>query len=58
MDEFASRLYPVREDMRFQRRSWMVERAGWLVLTAIALAALTGVFGNGPLSTARAGAGP
>jgi hypothetical protein len=50
MDEFASRQYPVREDMRFQRRSWIVERGGWALLVLIALAALTGVFGNGPLS--------
>jgi hypothetical protein len=43
--------------MHFQRRSWGVERAGWLVLALIALAGLTGVFGNGPLSWAQASAG-
>lgn len=58
MDESASRHYPVREDMRFQRRSWAIERAGWLVLAAIAVAGLTGVFGNGPLSRGHAAAGP
>jgi hypothetical protein len=58
MDEAASRDYPVREDMRFQRRSWLVERAGWLVLALIALAGLTGVFGSGPASWAHASAGP
>lgn len=58
MDEFVSRHHPIREDMRFQKRSWTVERAGWLVLAAVALAGLTGVLGTGPLSAARAGAGP
>jgi hypothetical protein len=58
MDEFASRQYPVQEDMRFQRRSWIVERAGWVVLALIALAGLSGVLGNGPASWAHAGAGP
>ncbi|HWE77462.1 MAG TPA: hypothetical protein VG270_02975 [Pseudolabrys sp.] len=57
MDESASRKYPVREDMAFQRRSWMVERAGWVLLAVIALAGLTGVLGNGPLSWAHASAG-
>jgi hypothetical protein len=58
MDELASRRYPVREDMRFQRRSWLVERAGWFVLIAIAVAGLSGIFGNGPASWGHATAGP
>lgn len=58
MDEFASRHYPVHEDMRFQKRSWLVERVGWIVLTAIAVAGLTGLGGNGPASWAHASAGP
>ena len=57
MDETASRKYPVHEDMRFQHRSWALERAGWLVLALIAIAGLTGVFGNGPASWAHASAG-
>ena len=58
MDEFASRKHPVSEVMRCQRRTWLFERAGWLVLAAIAIAGLTGVLGNGPLSGAHASAGP
>jgi hypothetical protein len=50
MDEFASRQFPVREDMRYQRRSWIVERAGWAVLVLLALIGLSGAFGTGPLS--------
>lgn len=58
MDEFASRHYPVKEDMGFQKRSWLVERLGWLLLVAITTAGLTGVLGNGPASWTRASAGP
>jgi len=54
MDEFASRQYPVKEHMRFQRRMWVVERIGWSVLAAIALLGLTGLFGNGWLSRGNA----
>lgn len=58
MDEFTSRSYPFQEHMRFQRRSWMVERIGWLALTAISLTALTGLFGTGVLSARTLSAGP
>ena len=57
MDEFASRQSPVREDMRFQRRSWIVERAGWAVLVLLALIGLSGAFGIGPLSWQTASGG-
>lgn len=50
MDEFASRRYPIHEHMRFQRRAWLVERIGWGLLTALALAGLAGLFGTGWLS--------
>ena len=33
MDELASRKYPVREHMGFQRRLWTIERIGWLGCT-------------------------
>lgn len=41
-------------DLRFQHREWTVQRAGWVVLLVIVLAALSGLFGGGPLSTATA----
>ena len=52
MDEFASRHYPVQENMRFQKRSWIVERLGWLVLLAIAVVGLSGVFVSEELRSA------
>jgi hypothetical protein len=57
MDELASRKYPVREHMRFQRRLWVIERIGWLVLALIVLLALLGLFGSGVLSKSSVGAG-
>jgi hypothetical protein len=57
MDEFASRTYPVKEHMRFQRRMWIVERVGWGVLAGVAALALTGLFGVGWLSKANATGG-
>jgi hypothetical protein len=58
MDEFASRDYPVREDMRFQDRFWRWERVAWLILTLIAAVGLSGALGVGPLSWTKASAGP
>ena len=45
----------IGEDLDFQRRSWTVQRAGWVVMVLIVAAALAGVFGGGPVSDARAG---
>jgi hypothetical protein len=55
MTEFQDRHYPIQEDMRFQRRSWLVERVGWAVLGIVLLAALGGAFGYGALSTRSTG---
>jgi hypothetical protein len=57
MDEFASRQFPIREDMRFQRRSWIVERIGWSAFVLLALIGLSGLFGTGPLSWQKASGG-
>jgi hypothetical protein len=57
MDEFASRQFPVREDMRFQRRSWIVERLGWMLLVVLLLVGLSGALGIGPLSWQTASSG-
>src|SRR5438132_10216237 len=53
MDEFASRTYPIREDMQFQQRSWLFERIGWIMLALVVAAALAGVFFHGPASHVR-----
>lgn len=54
MDEMSSRNYPVNEHFGFQRRTWAVERIGWIVLALITLIALSGALGSGgPLTSAQ-----
>lgn len=45
-------------DLRFQEREWLVQRAGWLAMLAIIVAALLGLLGAGPLSSTTAETGP
>lgn len=45
----------ISEDMNFQRATWRVQRAGWLLMVAIAIASLFGAFGDGPLSSTEKG---
>ncbi len=52
--ERESRTHPIQEDMPFQLRSWLVERAGWVAMGLLALTALTGALGLGPLAEGRA----
>lgn len=40
----------INQDVRFQDREWTVERVGWLLLVALLIIAVLGLFGNGPLS--------
>jgi hypothetical protein len=43
---------PVRDDTTFQRRVWLGERLGWVVLSVLIIAGLFGVFSNGLASSA------
>ncbi len=43
----------IEEEPRFQRRSWQAERVAWLIMAALIVAALSGIFGDGPLSHAE-----
>lgn len=45
----------ISQDLNFQRREWVVQRVGWVVMAALIIAALLGVFGPGPLSNTTAG---
>ena len=50
----ASGSLQVSEDMELQRRTWAVERVGWIIMALVVLAALLGLFSTGPLSSATA----
>ena len=43
------------QDLDFEYRQWRVQRAGWVVMVVIVVAALIGLFGTGPLSSSVAG---
>ena len=42
--------FQIQEDIHFQRRQWIVQRCGWLLMALLVLSGLLGVFGDGPLS--------
>jgi hypothetical protein len=44
----------IEQDEAFERRSFTVQRAGWIVLTVIVAAAAAGLLGSGPLGKATA----
>ena len=46
------------EDLAFQRRWWIVERVGWLLMFLAVLAGATGLLGRGPASRAEIIDGP
>jgi hypothetical protein len=48
----ARRSIELNDDMRFQRRTWAVERVGWILMGVVIVAAAAGLFGVGPLSWA------
>jgi hypothetical protein len=53
MHERDSRNFPIRENMRFQRATWIVERLGWACIAMIPVLGLSGIFANGILSHQR-----
>jgi len=41
----------INQDLNFERKQFVVERIGWILMLALVVAALAGAFGRGPLST-------
>lgn len=40
----------INQDLATQEKTWIIQRVGWGGMALIVIAALTGVFGNGPLA--------
>ncbi len=40
----------VPEDLRFQRRQWLLHRAAWVLLVGLLVLAGLGLFSSGPIS--------
>jgi hypothetical protein len=47
-----------RDATAFQSREWLAQRIGWVLLALILVAAMTGVFGQGPLADRTLVQGP
>jgi hypothetical protein len=52
----AARNVDIDQDEVFERRSFYVQRAGWIVMSLIVAAAATGLLGSGPLGKAMVAA--
>ncbi len=46
----------IAQDVEFHEKTWRIQRIGWKAMLALAVAALLGAFGSGPLSSAETGA--
>jgi|SRR5688572_7249323 len=46
--------FEIDEDIRHSEREWRIERAGWIVMALVTVAAILGLLGNGPLSARSA----
>lgn len=45
----------IPQDIRFEKRDWTFQRIGWIGMLLVALAALAGLLGPGPLTRMTAG---
>ena len=45
----------IETDLRFLRREWRIQRASWIAMLLVVVAAVAGLFGNGLLSDVQAG---
>jgi hypothetical protein len=45
----------IDQDLTYLRRSWRVQRAGWLAMAVVLALALAGLLGSGPLSRREVG---
>jgi hypothetical protein len=46
--------FQIAEDLDFKQKDWIFQRAGWVAMALIIVAALTGLFSHGPLSYVKA----
>ena len=45
----------IEQDLGFEERAWRVQRVSWFIMFLVIALALIGLFGTGPLSSARTG---
>jgi hypothetical protein len=42
---------PIEDEISLHRKGWVIQRIGWILMFAFLIAALLGLFGEGPLSS-------
>lgn len=45
----------ISQDLSFQERIWRIQRIAWIIMALLVIFTILGLFGEGPLSSARAG---
>ncbi len=45
----------IAQDLEYQKKAWIVQRVGWVLMALVVILALAGLFGPGPLSTTTVG---
>jgi hypothetical protein len=48
---------PIDDEISLHRKGWVIQRIGWMLMFAFLIAAVLGVFGEGPLSNKKIQAG-
>jgi len=48
---------PIEDEISLHRKGWIIQRIGWCLMFAFLIAALLGLFGEGPLSNKKLQAG-
>lgn len=49
--------YPIEDEISLHHKGWVVQRIGWVLMFAFLIAAILGLFGEGPLSNKKIQAG-
>lgn len=48
--EMPKHKMPVNEEIELHKKGWVIQRIGWVLLALFLVAAVAGVFGDGPIS--------
>jgi hypothetical protein len=53
----SSNKLPIDDEISLHRKGWVIQRIGWILMFAFLIAAILGLFGEGPLSSKKIQAG-
>lgn len=58
IEPLDQRQLPVKDDIILHKKGWVIQRIGWTLMFLFLLAAVLGLFGEGPLSKRKVHLGP